>query len=69
MEKKLCLKNVDITISIWDLGGQKDYLSLMPLITSDAKCVLFVFDLCSISSLTSIKKWYKEVRKENKVSC
>eukprot|EP00483_Globobulimina_turgida_P011143 UN11164 len=37
----------------------------MPLIYNDAKVILFVFDLTQKSSLYSVKKWYKEAKKEN----
>jgi len=67
MEKTIHLKNVDVDISIWDLGGQKDFSTLMPLVCSEAKVVLFAFDLTAKQSLYSVKTWYKEARKENKV--
>lgn len=66
MEKTVKLRNVNITFSLWDLGGQDEYLTLMPLACSDAKVILFVFDLCRKSSLISIKQWYRNARKENK---
>ena len=67
MERNIPLKNVDVTISIWDMGGHKEYATMMPLVCSDAKIILFVFDLTSRQTLLSIKKWYKEARKESKV--
>jgi len=67
MEKKVGLNNVDVTISIWDLGGQREFATLMPLVCSDAKVILFSFDLTQKQSLFSVKRWYKEARKENKI--
>jgi len=67
LEKTIHLKNVDVDISIWDLGGQKDFSTLLPLVCSEAKVVLFAFDLTSKQSLYSVKTWYKDARKENKV--
>ena len=67
LEKTIPLKNTDVTISIWDLGGQREFATLMPLICSDAKVILFVFDLMQKQSLFSVKRWYKEARKESKV--
>jgi len=67
LEKTIHLKNVDVDISIWDLGGQKDFSTLMPLVCSEAKVVLFAFDLTAKQSLYSVKTWYKDARKENKV--
>ena len=68
MEKTIELKNVNVTISIWDLGGQREFATLMPLVCSDAKVILFAFDLTQKQSLFSVKRWYKEARKENKVN-
>merc|ERR1712244_215697 len=53
--------------SIWDLGGQREFATLMPLVCSDAKVILFAFDLTQKQSLFSVKRWYKEARKENKI--
>lgn len=66
MEKTIRLKNVTVTLSVWDLGGQKEYLQLMPLVCNDAKVLLFVFDLTRKQSLSAIREWYKSARKENK---
>merc|ERR1712087_961470 len=67
MEKVIKLRNVDVTISIWDLGGQREFATLMPLVCSDAKVILFAIDLTQKQSLFSVKRWYKEARKENKM--
>src|SRR5438477_391657 len=32
MEKTISLKNTDITFRIWDLGGQQEYLHMLPLV-------------------------------------
>jgi len=66
MEKTIMLRNLNVVLSVWDLGGQKEYLQLMPLVCADAKVLLFVFDLTRKSSLSSIREWYKEARRENK---
>jgi len=67
MEKTVHLRNVDVTISVWDLGGQQEFGSLMSLVLEDAKAVLFAFDLTSKLSLQSVHKWYKDARKFNGV--
>merc|ERR1712087_369268 len=67
MEKTIELRNCNVTISIWDLGGQREFATLMPLVCSDAKVILFAFDLTQKSSMFSVKRWYKEARKENKI--
>ncbi|ETO06877.1 GTP binding protein (SPG1) [Reticulomyxa filosa] len=44
-------------ISIWDLGGQEDLSILMPLVCSEARVVLFAFDLTAKQSLHSVKTY------------
>ncbi|ETO06059.1 septum-promoting GTP-binding protein 1 [Reticulomyxa filosa] len=55
VEKTIHLKNVNVNISICDLGGQKDFSTLMQLVCSEAKVVLFAFDLTAKQSLHSVK--------------
>lgn len=57
MEKTIALRNTDITFSIWDLGGQQEYLHMLPLVCNDAVALLFMFDLSRKSTLTSVKNW------------
>lgn len=33
MEKTITLRNTEITFSIWDLGGQREFLSMLPLVS------------------------------------
>ncbi len=57
MEKTIILRNTEITFSIWDLGGQREFLSMLPLVCNDAVAVLFMFDLSRKSTLNSVKDW------------
>lgn len=68
MEKTIALRNTDITFSIWDLGGQQEYLHMLPLVCNDAVALLFMFDLSRKSTLTSVKNWYKQARLLNKTA-
>jgi len=68
MEKTISLRNTDITFSIWDLGGQQEYLHMLPLVCNDAVALLFMFDLSRKSTLTSVKNWYKQARLLNKTA-
>lgn len=68
MEKTIALKNTDITFSIWDLGGDQEYLHMLPLVCNDAVALLFMFDLSRKSTLTSVKNWYKQARVLNKTA-
>lgn len=62
MEKSIALKTSEITFSIWDLGGQAEYLHMLPLVCNDAVALLFLFDLSRRSTLTGMKHWYKQCR-------
>jgi len=68
MQKSIELKNAEITFSIWDLGGQQEYLHMLPLVCNDALALLFMFDLSRKSTLTSIKNWYRQARLLNKTA-
>jgi GTP-binding protein of the ras superfamily involved in termination of M-phase len=68
MQKTIQLTATDITFTIWDLGGQKEYLHMLPLVCNDAVALLFMFDLSRKSTLTSIKNWYKQARTLNKTA-
>ena len=57
MEKTITLRNTEITFSIWDLGGHREFLSMLPLVCNDARAILFMFDLSRKSTLTSVKEW------------
>ncbi|CAB1111173.1 unnamed protein product [Ectocarpus sp. CCAP 1310/34] len=62
MEKTITLRNTEITFSIWDLGGQREFLSMLPLVCNDAVAIFFMFDLSRKSTLNSVKEWYRQVR-------
>lgn len=62
MDKKIQIKNTTITFSIWDLGGQKEFTNMLPIVSNDAVAILFMFDLTRKSTLNSIKEWYRQVR-------
>jgi len=68
MEKTIVLRNTEITFSIWDLGGQKEFLSMLPLVCNDAVAIFFMFDLSRKSTLLSVKEWYRQARGLNRVS-
>ena len=48
MEKTITLRNTEITFSIWDLGGQREFLSMLPLVSGvrfrgSFSCFLSIF--------------------------
>ncbi|KAI1007514.1 Septum-promoting GTP-binding protein 1 [Podosphaera aphanis] len=68
MEKTISIRNTDITFSIWDLGGQREFVNMLPLVCNDAVAILFMFDLTRKSTLNSIKEWYRQGRGFNKTA-
>jgi GTP-binding protein of the ras superfamily involved in termination of M-phase len=47
--------------------GQKEFVSMMPLVCNDTVALLFTFDLSNKSTLNNIKEWYRQARGLNKV--
>ena len=43
MEKTIRIKKTNITFSIWDLGGQREFISMLPLVCNDAVAILCEF--------------------------
>eukprot|EP01137_Pigoraptor_chileana_P009187 Opistho-2@57076 len=68
MEKTICVRNTEITFSIWDLGGQREFINMLPLVCNDALAILFMFDLSRKSTLNSVKEWYRQARGFNKTA-
>jgi len=68
MEKSISIKGTEITFSIWDLGGQREFVNMLPLVCNDAVAILFMFDLSRKSTLNSIKEWYRQARGFNKTA-
>eukprot|EP00753_Platysulcus_tardus_P004688 PLAT12581.1.p1 GENE.PLAT12581.1~~PLAT12581.1.p1 ORF type:complete len:296 (+),score=108.17 PLAT12581.1:37-888(+) len=68
MEKTINIRSTEITFSIWDLGGQREFISMLPLVCNDAVAILFMFDLSRRSTLNSIKEWYRQARGLNKTA-
>lgn len=68
MEKTVPTDETEVTMSIWDLGGDRTYLSMLPMVCVDAVAMVFMFDLTQITSLSHIRDWFKQVRGHNAVS-
>jgi len=68
MEKTISVRRTTITFSIWDLGGQREFVNMLPLVCNDAVALLFMFDLSRKSTLNSVKEWYRQARGFNKTA-
>jgi len=62
MEKTVRVRGTDITFSVWDLGGAREFVNLLPLVCNEAAAVLFMFDLSRQPTLNSIRDWYRQAR-------
>ncbi|CAG8441456.1 8360_t:CDS:10 [Ambispora leptoticha] len=58
----------DYIQTIWDLGGQREFVNMLPLVCNDAMAILFMFDLSRKFTLNSIKEWYRQARGFNKIA-
>jgi Gtp-binding protein of the ras superfamily involved in termination of M-phase len=68
MEKTVSIRGTEITFSIWDLGGQREFVNMLPLVCNDCVAILFMFDLSRKPTLTAIKEWYRQARGFNKTA-
>jgi len=68
MEKTISIRGTEITFSIWDLGGQREFVNMLPLVCNEAVAILFMFDLSRKSTLNSVKEWYRQARGFNKTA-
>jgi GTP-binding protein of the ras superfamily involved in termination of M-phase len=59
LEKQIVVKNNAVNIVIWDIGGQKNFMDMLPVCCDGAHAMIFMFDLSAISSLTALRDWYK----------
>ncbi|KAG8757398.1 septum-promoting GTP-binding protein 1 [Serendipita sp. 396] len=68
MEKTISVRRTTITFSIWDLGGQREFVNMLPLVCNDAVAILFMFELTRKATLNSVKEWYRQARGFNKTA-
>lgn len=65
LEKQLNAAGTNIIMSLWDLGGAKQFTTMLPMVCVDAVAMLFLFSLDKPESLDSVKEWYRQVRALN----
>lgn len=59
LERQITVKNTPVNIVIWDIGGQKSFMDMLPVCCDGAHVLIFMFDLSNITSLTALRDWYK----------
>ncbi|CDP05776.1 unnamed protein product [Coffea canephora] len=68
MDKILFVRGARIAFRIWDVGGDRRSLDQVPIACKDAVAILFMFDLTSRCTLSSVIGWYTEARKWNQTA-
>jgi len=66
MKKEIKMKKSKITFNLTDIGGDKEYIKMLPMVCDGADVILFMFDLSKKSTLANIKQWYQQARVLNK---
>ncbi|CAB4256517.1 similar to Saccharomyces cerevisiae YML064C TEM1 GTP-binding protein of the ras superfamily involved in termination of M-phase [Maudiozyma barnettii] len=66
LKKRIRLRSTDITLSLMDLGGQREFINMLPLATMDSYCILLLFDLTRPETLKSVREWYRQAFGLNK---
>eukprot|EP00271_Cylindrocystis_brebissonii_P012984 TRINITY_DN32519_c0_g1_i1.p1 TRINITY_DN32519_c0_g1~~TRINITY_DN32519_c0_g1_i1.p1 ORF type:complete len:297 (-),score=39.98 TRINITY_DN32519_c0_g1_i1:930-1820(-) len=66
-EKSHRIGNLTLSMSLWDIGGHRQYRSMLPLVCNDASALIFVFDLTRPSTLMhGVRQWYLQARQLNR---
>ena len=60
LKKKIKLKQTEIVFSLMDLGGQSEFINMLPLAAVGSSVIIFLFDLARPKTLKSIKDWYRQ---------
>jgi len=63
--KELSLDGWDITLQLWDFGGQERFRFLLESYVSGAKGALLMFDLTRTMTLENLDQWVDICRKHN----
>lgn len=59
LEKRITIKGNPVNMVIWDIGGQKNFMDMLPVCCDSAQAMIFMFDLSNMASLTALRDWYK----------
>ena len=68
LEKTIAIRNTELTFSIWDLGGQREFINMLPIVCNEATAIIFMFDLTRKATLNSVRNWYRQARGFNKTA-
>lgn len=60
LKRKVSIRSTHIIFSIMDLGGQREFINMLPIATVGSSVIIFLFDLTRPETLSSIKEWYRQ---------
>jgi len=65
IKKGITIKEKEIKLSIWDLGGEERFRQMLRGYSKNTDGVLFLFDLADINTLNEIGEWVSLIRKDS----
>jgi len=68
LERQITVKNTPVNIVIWDIGGQKSFMEMLPVCCDGAHVMIFMFDLSNIGTLTALRDWYRSAYECNQTA-
>lgn len=68
LEKSIAIRSTVLNFSIWDLGGHREFINMLPIVCHDAAAIIFMFDLTRKATLNSVRNWYRQARGFNKTA-
>ncbi|CAL9732036.1 protein Tem1p [Monosporozyma unispora] len=62
LKRKVKLRQTEIIFSLMDLGGQSEFINMLPLAAVGSSVIIFLFDLTRPVTLKSIKGWFRQAK-------
>ncbi|CCE91676.1 Ras family GTPase TEM1 TDEL_0D00920 [Torulaspora delbrueckii] len=68
LKRKVSIRSTDIVFSLMDLGGQREFINMLPIASLGSSAIVFLFDLTRPETLSSIKEWYRQAHGLNETA-
>uniref|UniRef100_A0A7N0TAP7 Septum-promoting GTP-binding protein 1 n=1 Tax=Kalanchoe fedtschenkoi TaxID=63787 RepID=A0A7N0TAP7_KALFE len=68
MDKTMIVNGARISYNIWEVEGDEKSAEQIPAACKDSVAILFMFDLTSRCTLSSVVRWYKQARRWNQAA-
>ncbi len=63
--KKLEIDGADITLQVWDFGGEDRFNFMLPMYLNGARGGVFVYEITNPNSLYDFSRWMKVIKNSN----